>query len=40
MTTGDNMGKAKETYSGFITLLKWGTISSAVVAAIVVLIIA
>lgn len=31
---------AKATYSGFITLFKWGTIGAVIVTAIVVLIIA
>jgi hypothetical protein len=32
--------EATETYSGFLSLLKWGTIISAVVTILVVLIIA
>lgn len=34
------MQAASETYSGFLSLLKWGTIISVAVAALVVLIIA
>lgn len=34
------MRAASETYSGFLSLLKWGTIVSVAVAAFVVLIIA
>jgi len=35
-----DLGPAKETYSKFIALFKWGTIAAAVVTALVVLIIA
>ncbi len=31
---------AKETYAGFMSMLKWGTITTVIVTAIVVLIIA
>lgn len=34
------MREASETYTGFLSLLKWGTIVSVAVAALVVLIIA
>ena len=34
------MQAASETYSGFLSLLKWGTIISVAAAALVVLIIA
>ncbi|MCF8472497.1 MAG: aa3-type cytochrome c oxidase subunit IV [Sphingomonadaceae bacterium] len=40
MADDHDLGPAKETYAGFIALFKWGTIVSAVVTAIVVLIIA
>jgi len=40
MTSGDNMNKAKETYSGFTVLIKWGTISAVAVTALVVVLIA
>lgn len=31
---------AKETYTGFVTLFKWGTVAAVIVTALVVLIIA
>lgn len=40
MASGNDMKAAKETYSGFTALLKWGTICVAVVTVIVVLLIA
>ncbi|RXR28222.1 aa3-type cytochrome c oxidase subunit IV [Sphingobium fluviale] len=40
MASGNDMKMAEETYSGFIGLVKWGTILTAVVAVIVVLLIA
>lgn len=40
MASGNDMKMAEETYSGFIGLIKWGTILSAIVAVIVVLLIA
>ncbi|WP_432815655.1 hypothetical protein [Sphingorhabdus sp.] len=40
MTNDHDLGPAKETYAGFVTLFKWGTIVTAIVTAIVVLIIA
>lgn len=40
MAQNHDLGPAKETYEGFITLFKWGTIVAAVVTALVVLIIA
>lgn len=40
LTNEHDLGPAKETYSSFVTFFKWGTIVSAVVVAIVVLIIA
>lgn len=36
----EDLGAAKETYSGFITLFKWGTVAAAITTLIVVLIIA
>jgi len=33
------MKMAESTYSGFVSLIKWGTIISVIVAAVVVLII-
>lgn len=35
-----DLGPAKDTYEGFITLFKWGTVVSVIVVALVVLIIA
>lgn len=40
MASGNDMKMAEDTYSGFIGLVKWGTILTAVVAVIVVLLIA
>lgn len=40
MASGNDMKMAEETYSGFIGLVKWGTILTAIVAVIVVLLIA
>lgn len=39
MTSGNDMKMAENTYSGFIGLMKWGTIVSVIVAAIVVMLI-
>ena len=35
-----DIGAAKETYAGFMSMLKWGTIVTVLVTALVVLIIA
>jgi hypothetical protein len=40
MASGNDMENAKETYDGFTVLIKWGTISAFVAAAIVVVLIA
>ncbi|MEO1045204.1 MAG: aa3-type cytochrome c oxidase subunit IV [Pseudomonadota bacterium] len=40
MTSGNNIEDARKTYSAFTGLVKWGTIVTAVVTCIVVLIIA
>jgi hypothetical protein len=40
MGSGNNMEDSKETYGGFTTLIKWGTILSALVGAFVVVLIA
>lgn len=40
MASGNDMDSANETYGGFTSLIKWGTIGSFVVAAIVVILIA
>jgi hypothetical protein len=39
MTSEMDINAAKKTYSGFISLFKWGTILSVIIAAIVVLLI-
>jgi hypothetical protein len=39
MASDNNMDSAKETYGGFTSLVKWGTIISFVVAAVVVVLI-
>ncbi len=39
MNSQQDLGPAQNTYNGFIGLMKYGTIASAIVAAIVVLII-
>ena len=39
MTSHNDMKMAEETYEGFVSLFKWGTILAAAVAALVVLII-
>lgn len=40
MAQQQDMTQANSTFSGFVVLMKWGTIVSAVIAFIVVLIIA
>ena len=40
MAAEGNMESATQTYAGFVSLMKWGTIASAVVGALVVLLIA
>ena len=40
MASGQDITAAKGTYGGFVTLIKWGTIISAIFVAIVVVIIA
>lgn len=40
MASENNMDSAKESYGGFTSLIKWGTIGSFVVAAFVVVLIA
>ncbi len=39
MASGNDMKMAENTYSGFLSLIKWGTILSAVVTVLVVLLI-
>ncbi|WP_176590170.1 aa3-type cytochrome c oxidase subunit IV [Sphingobium sp. EM0848] len=40
MSSEGNMESATQTYAGFVSVMKWGTIASAVVAALVVVLIA
>jgi hypothetical protein len=40
MATGNDMNAHNQTYSGVMSLLKWGTAASVVVTIIVVLVIA
>lgn len=40
MASGNDMKAANETYAGFISMVKWGSIAVAILAAIVVGIIA
>jgi hypothetical protein len=40
MASGNDMKQAEGTYSGFIGLMKWGTIFSMIAGAIAVLLIA
>ncbi|HEX7743423.1 MAG TPA: aa3-type cytochrome c oxidase subunit IV [Sphingobium sp.] len=40
MASEGNMESASQTYSGFVSMVKWGTIASAILAAIVVVLIA
>lgn len=40
LAQNQDLGPAKETYEGFVSLFKWGTIVAVVVTALVVLIIA
>ncbi|MEZ5744161.1 MAG: aa3-type cytochrome c oxidase subunit IV [Sphingomonadaceae bacterium] len=40
MASGNDMKAANETFSGFITLIKWGSILTALVTAFVIFLIA
>jgi len=40
MASDGNLNSATQTYEGFVSLMKWGTIASALVAALVVVLIA
>lgn len=40
MAAEQNLESATQTYTSFVFLMKWGTIASAIVAALVVLLIA
>lgn len=39
MSSGQDIRAAQSTYTGFIGLMKWGTIACVIVAAIVILLI-
>lgn len=39
MASEGNIESATETYSGFVSIVKWGTVTCVVLAAIVVLLI-
>ncbi len=40
MASGNDMKAAESTYGGFLTLLKWGSIVTALVTALVIALIA
>jgi hypothetical protein len=40
MASGHDMKTANETYAGFVGMIKWGAISTAVITAFVVFLIA
>ncbi len=40
MSSGNDYKAAEKTYSGFIGLMKWGTVATIIVTAFVVLLIA
>jgi len=40
MASGNDMETAQETYSGFTSLVKWGSIATAIVVVIVIALIA
>ncbi len=40
MTSGNDIKAAKSTYDGFLAMLKWGAVSVAIVAAVVIALIA
>lgn len=39
MASGHNMDEARETYSGFTVMVKWGTIASILAVALVIVLI-
>ena len=39
MASEGNMESATQTYSGFVSVMKWGTIACVIIAAIVILLI-
>ena len=40
MASGNDMKSAESTYSGFLGMLKWGSIAAALITALVVVLIA
>ena len=40
MASGNDMKSATETYGGFLTMLKWGTVLTVIVTAVVIALIA
>lgn len=40
MTSGNDIKAAESTYGGFLTMLKWGAVSVALIAAVVIALIA
>lgn len=40
MASEGNMKSATETYAGFVSMVKWGTIACAIITALVVVLIA
>ena len=40
MASGNDMKAATETYGGFITMVKWGSVLTAIVTAFVIFLIA
>lgn len=40
MASGNDMKAANATYAGFLTLLKWGSVITAIVTAVVIALIA
>ena len=40
MTSGNDLRAARETYDGFTSMVKWGAIACAVIAAVVIFLIA
>ena len=40
MASGNDMKSAESTYSGFLAMLKWGSIAAVLITALVVILIA
>ena len=40
MASGNDMKAAEQTYDGFVSMVKWGSIVSAIAVAVVILLIA